>query len=1545
MPIRVILMSVSGEMYTAWLPPSVEGRYKFLDSSGLDTLPFYIEAEANRWVAHAGKNARFFKFSPNGEEISIGQSTPLANKVFQHIRYMDKRFVIYAENEYPGDYTFIPYYLEEHTDYSIGQDESSEICYKNLLVSHLHAILHWCEQERKWEIISKGRNGTFVNGRRIQNTYLNNGDTIFIMGLYIIMGAGFVAINNVNKRVAINTPKIRRIKKTSDVLIPNVPTEETELQLFDRQPRRQFPIKPEPISIDMPPTPLSGSRIPLMLRLGSPLLMGGRALMTGNYLMAMTSMVLPALTQGLTEKDRKEYEAKRLKLYREYLEAKRTEIRIEKENEEKQLNENYPPVSAAVQFAVHGTRLWERRKTDEDFLSIRLGSGSVPMIAQKEYAPKRFELEPDELTEEMYALAEAPVLLDNAPVMLSLLRDYVVGVRGNHASAIDLFHRIVLQTVSTHSYDEVKIIILADEVDAACFDYIRYLPHCWSNDRSLRFFATSNSDVQQINKALSQEFDSTENNRAKYDVKNGVSFVVLALSKSLYHHFEPVHIALEAEEYAGLSVIAAFDGLPKECSKIIDIQETFRLVDFLHPEAEDIEFQLDPQDEDAVQVGLRKMMSTKLMVDSELFSLPGMITFLDMFGVGRVEHLSPIQRWSENNPVKSLAAPVGVGTDGSLFVLDLHEKRQGPHGLVAGMTGSGKSEFLITYILSMAVNYSPDEVAFVLIDYKGGGLADAFVDKTRGVHLPHVVGTITNLDGAAINRSLMSINSELKRRQEVFKRAKSETNEGTMDIYDYQKLYRAKRVSEPMPHLIIVSDEFAELKSQQPEFMNELISTARIGRSLGVHLILATQKPAGVVTDQIRSNTKFRVCLRVQDRTDSMDMLKRADAAEIKNTGRFYLQVGYNEFFAQGQSAWCGAEYVPQDEVVIEDHAVRFVDNVGQTVLNVKPPVRRTATGIKQIVAIVKYLSDLAAHEGIVPRRMWLDPLPAKLDLDGLRASVSDAQGGDMSVLLGLVDDPEKQKQFPLFLKLMENRTLLLCGSAGTGKSTVLRTMLLGLTERYGPDELQYYILDLSAGALSHFGSLPHCGAYITDRNEGDFDRLLDLMAEIIEERKRLFAEVEVTNFEAYRKIEPLPMILLIIDGFTNIKNLKKGSEYYNNLHEYLRAAANYGIRYILTCNHIADVNSKTRQEINCRLALQAKDRFEYADILDVRCTVTPPVMNGRGFCVFDDRPLEYQAAMLKADASEQSRAASLRSRIAEIADRYPGASPVKRLTVLMPDQEYADFCSSFEPGRIPLGYATKDLRRISLPFQQTYSMSFYFGNPIGVKPVLRNLVTAGRHNRMDLIVVRRKEDSVFDNFWEKSCREEYPGTVTVLDSTAEGIAALTGRLEQEIAQRNVYRDEYCREHGIPETDKGRAKKAARHIRAHTKPLLVIMEGFGDLCRQEKDEDTAVLLTAFLSRTNGYNFYFAGCFYPGEENLSGDPLMKAFNREELLLLFGGRYDKCMVSLPMDIRKIEQINPLYDRYVLKYRGYYYTMIMPCGPLDAGATDPDEAPIIN
>lgn len=1547
-PMRVVLLEEGQFMRSVWLPSEKEGRYVFEADYAGNTVPISIVAKENYWYAIAGENGQFVL---NGE--IKGKKIRLIDCSLIMVVFGDKKYTLYSECEREKDNIFLPYYIEKHTDIHIGRLPNCDICYPNPFVSRDHAMLHW--ENNNWYIVDMGsKNGVFLNGISVKNARVEVGDVLYIMGLYIIIGAGFIGINNANGRVELTTPKIRLINSENDIEYYAYNSVEKD-ELFDRKPRKKYKVDDKEIEIDMPPMPMSANKMPLLLRMGNPLLMGGRAIATGNVFSALTSLVLPAVTQGMTEKDRKEYEAMRNEKYREYLDYISQEIKNEINDEKELLTEVYPTLSRMLKFSYDKNRLWERRKIDDDFLSVRIGSGRIPMIAQKRYSPKKFELERDHLADEMYKVAEAPAFIDGAPIMLSLKKDYVTSVVGSHDLSIQLIYNIIVQLALTHAYDEVKIVILCDPKDENEFDFVKYLPHNWDNEHNTRFFATSRSDAQQLSKYLYNEFDGLFDDNYSSKKKNALktmpSYIVFATNKELYESIEVLQQVVQSEEYVNMSVITAFDGAPKECTKLISLKGESLLVDLINTNADDQPFLLDITDKKDVADSMRQVMKTKLRIDIESqFALPNMISFLELYGVGRVEHLNPLKRWADNNPVKSLSAPIGVGTDGKIFTLDLHEKRQGPHGLVAGGTGSGKSEFIITYILSMAVNYSPDEVAFILIDYKGGGLADAFVDDKRGIHLPHVVGTITNLDGAAIQRSLMSINSELKRRQSVFKKAKSETNEGTMDIYDYQKLYRNKKVSEPMPHLFIISDEFAELKKQEPEFMDELISTARIGRSLGVHLILATQKPSGVVNDQIWSNTKFRVCLRVADKGDSMEMLKRPEAAEIKNTGRFYLQVGYNELFAMGQSAWCGASYIPQDEVLVEeDKSVQFVDNVGQVVLNAKPKQKKElAAQGKQIVSIVQYLSDLSKREGIVPRRLWCEPLPDAIDYENLESCLPRENNG-IQALIGMADDPEHQSQFPYILDMQSFHHMLLCGGSGTGKSTFLKTMLYSLISKYSPDDINYYILDMSGGALVNFAKSPHCGAYLTENNEADFDRLLTMIKDIVAERKKLFADAEVTNFESYRKIKQLPLILFIMDNYTNINNFKRGASYYSSMGDYMKECAAYGIRFIIACNHLNEVHSKSRQEVDYRIALQGKDKYEYSDILDLRTNITTPQKKGRGVCVIDGKTYEFHTSMLAANLSEQERTQEFKNRIEKLSVEYPSSNFIKALPMVDGDETYDNFCNKFSGERIPLGYSLKDMKPVAVPLQQLHSMSLYFGNKDGIKPVFKNIINAAKFNNMELIVVKKAYDSIFEND-DITCElKSFGEKCSLLESTQEGLDALKDRFMQELAARNVYRDKYCEENNIPNTLKDRVRKAEKYIRANTTPLMILFESFGDICRLERTEGIKELeatFQVFFERTKGYNIYFAAGFYADDKDIIASPFMKSYNKQQFSLAFGGRYDKQIIiePMPMDYRAMDKPNPKYDRFILKYRDEIYSMRMPCGELTVPEVDPDDAPIV-
>lgn len=700
--------------------------------------------------------------------------------------------------------------------------------------------------------------------------------------------------------------------------------------------------------------------------------------------------------------------------------------------------------------------------------------------------------------------------------------------------------------------------------------------------------------------------------------------------------------------------------LPKECSEIIEISENESKIYDKHDISGNCQsFKADTKLVHSINSLVRKLSGIKLDLSSTSEVLPSMLTFLEMYNVSKIEHLNIRTRWKENNPTVTLKAPVGVDTLGNLFYLDLHEKYQGPHGLVAGMTGSGKSEFIITYILSMAVNYHPDEVAFILIDYKGGGLAGAFENKKKGIKLPHLAGTITNLDGASINRSLVSIQSELRKRQSIFNEAKQISNEGTMDIYKYQKLYREGIVTEPVPHLFIISDEFAELKTQQPEFMDQLISTARIGRSLGVHLILATQKPNGVVNDQIWSNSRFRVCLKVQEKQDSMDMIKRPDAAELSATGRFYLQVGYNEFFDIGQSAWCGAPYVPTEEVESkEEDSVQIIDNLGRIVKEVKDSKKENdenVNNIKQIVGIVNYLSEIADEDNISVRKLWMDEIPEFITVNSLINKYGPLSKDSPEVVIGEYDDPFNQQQNIVIHNVSECGNTIIYGAMGSGKELLVNTLVCGLIENFAPSDINLFLIDFGSEALQMYAKAPHVGNVLLSSDEEKLIRLMKILKEQIYERKKLLAEYS-GNPDLYEKAtgRSLTTIVTIIDNYAAFNEL------YENLVDeiaYLsREGGKYKIYFIITATAVNEVKYKISQNFGKQYVLQMNDKSDYSSVFGNVKGVYPSKLIGRGL-ILKNSVYEFQTAHICKDEELQAYVTGL---ISELNANYSDDNVIK---------------------------------------------------------------------------------------------------------------------------------------------------------------------------------------------------------------------------------------------------------------------------------------------
>ena len=672
-------------------------------------------------------------------------------------------------------------------------------------------------------------------------------------------------------------------------------------------------------------------------------------------------------------------------------------------------------------------------------------------------------------------------------------------------------------------------------------------------------------------------------------------------------------------------------------------------------------------------------------------SIPDTVTFMEMYGAETFSDLQVLQKWQQNAPYKSLAVPIGLRGKEDLVYLNLHEKAHGPHGLIAGTTGSGKSETIQSYILSLAVNFHPHDVAFLLIDYKGGGMANLFKN------LPHLLGTITNLDGAQSMRALASINAEIHRRERLFR--EFEVNH----INQYQKKFKNGEATEPLPHLFLISDEFAELKVNQPDFIKELVSIARVGRSLGVHLILATQKPSGVVDDQIWSNSRFKLALKVADRTDSMEMLKTPDAAEITQTGRAYLQVGNNEVYELFQSAWSGADYQPdKDEMGIEDHTIYLINDLGQyEVLNQDLSGLDLAEDIKEVPteleAIVSQIQLLTESQQIPPvPQPWLPPLKERMtlqELEPIQPQEAWEQKKPVSVLLGMADIPQAQKQEPVSVNLSKDGHILLYGSPGTGKTTFLQSAAMDLARKFSPKDVTLYLMDFGTNGLAPLGQLPQVAdTMLLDQTE-KIAKFVRIMERELNRRKKLLSDYGVGTLELYRQAsgQQEPAIVILLDSYESMKEEAYEADLFKLLVRISREGLSIGVHLLVTAGRQSNLRAQFYANFKHQLSLPQNDVGEVRSIVgSTPLAKTMEDIKGRALMKRDEVDV-IQLALPVAGANDAQVLNNLRQEVASLQEAWTGQRP-SAIPMVPEELTEADFYSrasvqaAYEQGLVPLG-------------------------------------------------------------------------------------------------------------------------------------------------------------------------------------------------------------------------------------------------------------------
>ena len=1093
-------------------------------------------------------------------------------------------------------------YLDNNGRISVGRTEKAKdgsentIIIKLPFVSSRHMDMHFVNG--KLLVKDNGSlNGTFINGERIIQNELypvRPGDAISILTIRMVYDGNAISFFNTE-----NALSVKNIWK-EPVESANL-EKQKETIIFERSVRLKDSVEPETIIIPSPPVLGEKPKIdylstflPAFITMSIGVVMffamGNISSLVFSLPMSLSGVIMSVFNY---RKQMREYDASSSRTVDEFkAKMHEAEKKLQRFNTRQLsiVNSEVPELSRLLNAAqTRNSILWNRRSSDNDFLNVRLGAGRIATAADVRLdIPASASV--SDYTAESRSLKDKYAFLENAPICCDIRKSHITGIVGAPVDTNRLIRNMLIQLTASHCYTDLRIVYLDSNPNMA---WVSKLPHV--NGFTASTCKEADKILESVLPVLKERENalSARNTYGKTPAFFPYILVILADPSLLSKNYNTQRYIMESEQLGAGVVMAVEDmaQLPINSKTVIRLNKKAGEIFPRDNTSQTTEFTVEEVSDSVAVRFAAALENVRVREDSKedaVKSIPTKYSFYDMLGIKSARDLDLKKRWQQSDNCKALKAPLGIGADG-LVELDISgsDSADGPHGLVAGMTGSGKSETIVSYMLALATLYSPLDLSFVIVDFKGGAMCNKF----KGI--PHLVGSITNLAGKEIERSLKTLDAELKHRQQLLQEASDKVASHDIDsINKYTRLFKAGKVKEPMPHLLIVVDEFAELKAEYPEFLKKLVSAARIGRSLGVHLILATQKPAGQVSDQIWSNSKFRICLMVQNEQDSKEVIKTDYAAKIKEAGRAYLMVGNNERFELLQSGYSGV-----------------------------PDTLAGSGSLSQFNVTVNHIAEFCAREKI-PRmpELFMEPLQERIAFPSNEAR-GDAAG---TVEIGIYDDPSCKKQGVHTVPLCSNN-LLIIGSAQMGKTNLLQTIIRNLAERYTPQEVAIYILDFASQLLRKYADLNHVGGVVTSTEDEKIKHLMQLLENEFAIRKEKFTKAGVSSLAAYRELggTDIPHIVVIIDNFTALKELYFQED--RDLIQLCRDGLSVGITVIAANSQTKGLSYKYLSYFDARVAFYNNDSTEYGNLFD-HCHETVEKIPGRYLAVHDNRLLDCQS-------------------------------------------------------------------------------------------------------------------------------------------------------------------------------------------------------------------------------------------------------------------------------------------------------------------------------
>jgi len=1199
-----------------------------------------LENISGKWYFKVSRNESTFKFENyNSENLNVGDVITIRT------RYGEKIVVIVNSLEF----SFLPYQkylIKGKNNILIGTDENSDIVYDiqmtNHIVSGSHCQITKTRNETFLEDLST--NGSFVNGRKIsENKELEYLDCIDIYGLKIIYLGDIIAVSG-----NIKDENIKLKKLSAKGIFENLNVHGNAMQgdgnkslytIYHRPPRNM------------------------------------RRLNSGNVIIENYpfSQKFARRILGITKKN-----------YDRYLQNTKQNIQKLYDENTQILRSRYKNYEFDKIFNIPDD-LWVKNKSHKDFWLCRIGMGDIPFqvkIETKEnFLYGNYSDRVKNIEDSYKTLRDVPICIDfDENSRVGLVGD--IESCGQYILCCDIVSQIVLQ----NSYKDVKLVFLLKDktgFNDGKWSYVYWLPHVFMTGQDNRYVAFGKEEVDEVCYRLLDSlrcYDIIEEDKKNY-------FCVIVEDMSLIDDNPLKKYLFEKDYEKYIKTIVLSDNvmnLPNECNIVAEKSKNFEGIYSVREgnlNGHNVIF--DKMTPKMVYDIAKKISQVEIEDTNIKGEIPRKISFLKLFDANNIEELDLEERYKRNKTYENISAIIGAKAGNNKQILDLNEKFHGPHGLIVGTTGSGKSELLKTLILSLAVNYSPDMVNFFLIDYKGGAMSRAF-EK-----LPHVVGSISNLSSDLLVRAMLTIKSENKKRQIIFAKTR------VSHIDEYTKLYEKGFVHLKIPHLFVVIDEFAMLKKENPEFINELISVARIGRSLGVHLILATQSGRNVIDENIISNSRFKIALKMQNESESINVLGKKDAAYLTENGRAILKAGNDEVYEEFQVSMCSMVYDIEEtnqnvnvqfvtsllddditgsfasgqntmqkyrkfirELILNNDFESFVgyENVQKQNLkdineivssrlcvetydvtdnkidkiieyaeknNIRIPVIREKSLIEYII---EHINNVCQKLEIArPDKIWMPVLTDDIivnDLKGFDKLIANRNlfsKTKVKAYVGLIDDPYNQYQMPFVIDLNKSYNMAILGQTMSGKTTFLQTFVYSLCKSYTKEDLKVYIISNDEKAFESFKDFENVIKVMSQPEEDDIQDVLMTIQKLFEQRKNK------------KENEYSDRIVFIIDGYETFKELM-GREYDDVIYKIMRMAPKAGANVILSGQMfgMGYIPTKLQMAVQNIVALKLKDRSFYVDAFGISNIDVMPERNvkGRGIALFDDRILLFQTAV-----------------------------------------------------------------------------------------------------------------------------------------------------------------------------------------------------------------------------------------------------------------------------------------------------------------------------